>query len=203
MVNNKKLTSSKSNNFFKTLLKNKVVLNLSYTLFLLNILVFLFFKDIQNLCLLLIGACITYLFDKNMIIVLTVPMLFIAILIFLRKPFMKGDIIEGMEGESEESEEKIRHERRMNTLTPEDKKKRRKWLEQMTSDERNKRHEYWKTLTEDERDEKFEDNKTCWIWGKFNRTIYDDDDDDEEEIQEQEQQQSKKRKKKRRKRRRK
>ena len=77
-------SSSRKSSSNKSLLKSKLVLNLSYTLFVLNILAFLFFKDIQNLCLLLIGSCITYLFNKNLIIVLTVPMIFVATLIFLK-----------------------------------------------------------------------------------------------------------------------
>ena len=92
MVNNKKPYSHK---YIKTLLESKVILNISFTLFVLNILVFLFFKDIQNLCLLLIGACITYLFNKNTIIVLTLPILFVAILIFLKGNSVNENFQEG------------------------------------------------------------------------------------------------------------
>ena len=99
MVNNRKPSLRKSRKSTKKILKSSFTLNLCFMLFVLNILVFLFFKDIQNLYLLLIGVCITYLFNKNIIIVLILPMLFVAILILLRKLFMKKELIEGIENQ--------------------------------------------------------------------------------------------------------
>ena len=96
-----KRRSRKSTNVTNNLLHNKMVLHLTMVLFVFNVLAFLFFKDMQSLFLLVIVLCITYLFDQNMIIVLLVPMLFVGILIVLRKGFMGNKLMEGMnEGQS-------------------------------------------------------------------------------------------------------
>ena len=92
----KRSRSSKSTNVTNNLLHNKMVLHLTMVLFVFNVLAFLFFKDMQSLFLLVIVLCITYLFDQNMIIVLLVPMLFVGILIVLRKGFMGNKVMEGM-----------------------------------------------------------------------------------------------------------
>ena len=91
-----KRRSRKSTNVTNNLLHNKMVLHLTMVLFVFNVLAFLFFKDMQSLFLLVIVLCITYLFDQNMIIVLLVPMLFVGILIVLRKGFMGNKVMEGM-----------------------------------------------------------------------------------------------------------
>ena len=102
-----KRRSRKSTNVTNNLLHNKMVLHLTMVLFVFNVLAFLFFKDMQSLFLLVIVLCITYLFDQNMIIVLLVPMLFVGLLIVLRKGFMGNKVMEGMKegvGVTEEEE---------------------------------------------------------------------------------------------------
>ncbi|MBI96912.1 hypothetical protein CL656_07200 [bacterium] len=112
----KSLSRKSKSKSSKSLLNNKLVLYLSLILFIFNVVAFLFFKDMQSLFLFVIVLCITYLFDRNMIVVLLVPILFVGLLIFLRKSFMNNELVEGFkeahnqksedEGEVEEKEEK-------------------------------------------------------------------------------------------------
>ena len=92
----KKSTSRKSKKMnVNSLFQSKMMLYLSLTLFIFNILAFLFYRDMQSLFLFVIVLCITYLFDQNMIIVLLLPTLLVGSLIFLRKSFMNHSVIEG------------------------------------------------------------------------------------------------------------
>ena len=93
-VKSSKKPRNKSLNF-SSMLQNKMMLYLSLTLFIFNVLAFMFFKDMQSLFLFVIILCITYLFDQNMIIVLLTPTLFVGLLIFLRKSFMNSSVVEG------------------------------------------------------------------------------------------------------------
>jgi len=94
----KKSTSKKpinKNKTLKSMLHSKMMLYLALTLFLFNIIAFLFYKDMQSLFLFVIILSITYLFDQNMIVVLTTPILIVGLLIFLRKSFMTQSVVEG------------------------------------------------------------------------------------------------------------
>lgn len=83
-------TSSKSS----SMMQNKMLLHLSLIIFILNVVAFMFYQDMQSLFLFVVVLCMTYLFDQNMIIVLLTPSLIVGLLIVLRKTFM-NNVVEG------------------------------------------------------------------------------------------------------------
>lgn len=96
----------KSRKFGKKMMKSTVSLYVVLLLALVNIFVLVQKQDNESLFLFLIISTLVYTQSTNMILVLLIPLIFVNLLIFLRKMFMKS--YEGFDMESPEKVEEFK-----------------------------------------------------------------------------------------------
>ena len=85
------------NKYFKEFITNKTALMAIFIITVLNILGYLMYGNMNAVvCFFLIGG-ITYLFNKNMVLVLGIPLLLVNLLILSHRKYGPGYGIEGME----------------------------------------------------------------------------------------------------------